>query len=64
MQWMEGEQELSMRTNGMNGIARTSSGSGQLKWRSPPKSDIVAFGGIDRKFPIYRPIPDIVRGVL
>ncbi len=64
MQWMEGEQELSMRTNGMNGIARTSSGKGQLKWRNSPKSDIVAFGGIDRMFPIYGPIPDIVEGAL
>ncbi len=35
---------------------------GKLKWRSPPNSDVVAFGGIDRGVPIYRPIPDIVEG--
>ncbi len=31
---------------------------------SPFNSDIVAFGGIDREVPIYRPIPDIVEGAL
>ncbi len=46
------------------GIARISSGKGQLKWMSPFNSDIIAFVGIDREVPIYRPIPDIVEGAL
>ncbi len=33
-----------------------------MKWRGPSNSDVVAFGGIDREVPIYRPIPDIVEG--
>ncbi len=41
----------------LHGIVRTCSGKRQLKWRSPPNSDIVAFGGIDREVPIHRPIP-------
>ncbi len=31
------------------GIAWTSSGKRQLKWRSPPNSDLFAFGGIDMR---------------
>ncbi len=33
-----------------------------MKCGRPPNSDVVAFGGIDRKVPIYRPIQDIVEG--
>ncbi len=35
-----------------------------MKWKSPSNNDVVAFGGIDREVPIYRPIPEIVEGAL
>ncbi len=59
----ENDQVLTNVYN-LYGIAWTSSGKRQLKRRSPPNSDIVAFGGIDREVPIHRLIPDIVEGAL
>ncbi len=46
------------------GISRTSSGKGWYKWSSSSSSYVVAFSGIDREVPIYRPIPDIVEAAL
>ncbi len=45
-------------------IARTSSGKGWWKWRSPSNRDVVAFCVIVREVPIYGPSPDIVEGAL
>ncbi len=45
-------------------IARTFSWLGVFEEEVPSNNDVVAFRGIDREIPIYRPIPGIVEGSL
>ncbi len=52
MQWMEDENELSMRTPRSLTTFETCM-EGKLEWRNTPGSGIIAFGGIDRLVPIY-----------
>ncbi len=56
LQWMEDRKtffdenaKVFKNVSSLYGIAQTFSGNGWLKWRSPPNSDNVAFGWIDRE---------------
>ncbi len=60
---MEGEKELSVRTP-MSLTTRVTCmwSSDEFKRSRPPDNDTVAFDGIDREVPIYRPLPIIIKG--